>query len=100
MAQHFQLKKLNGTILPKDLVIPEYIDSYYVISETMRKLVREIYPEIKDKIKLTGWPRIDLWKDFRYLAVINVIDLKRHMENLSYFRQIILLRENLIFILF
>ncbi len=52
----------------KNLVIPEYIDSYYVISETMRKLVREIYPEIKDKIKLTGWPRIDLWKDFRHLS--------------------------------
>ena len=61
----------------RDQIIPKYIDSYYVISENMKKLVKEIYPEIKEKIKLTGWPRIDLWKDFRYLSDDKIESIKK-----------------------
>lgn len=38
------------------------IDKYFVISEKHRRVLTKIRPEMKDKIYVTGWPRVDLWR--------------------------------------
>ena len=51
----------------KNLILPKYIDSYYVLGNRINEIVKKIYPEINKVIKLTGWPRIDIWKNYNFL---------------------------------
>jgi surface carbohydrate biosynthesis protein len=46
----------------------KYIDRYYTIGKNVDSLARKLLPKLKNKIILTGWPRVDLWKkEFRYI---------------------------------
>jgi surface carbohydrate biosynthesis protein len=56
-----------GLAARKNLILPKYIDSYFVIGNRINEIVKKIYPEINKAIKLTGWPRIDIWKNYNYL---------------------------------
>jgi len=57
----------------------KYIDRYYLIGKYAYDIAQKILPSLKDKIIMTGWPRVDLWRpDFlkRYNnnAVKNIKD--------------------------
>jgi surface carbohydrate biosynthesis protein len=41
----------------------ESIDRYFVISEKHRRIVESLRPEMTGRVKVTGWPRVDLWRD-------------------------------------
>ena len=51
----------------KNLILSKYIDSYYVLGNRINEIVKKIYPEINKATKLTGWPRIDIWKNYNFL---------------------------------
>jgi surface carbohydrate biosynthesis protein len=40
----------------------KYIDKYFVLSDKHRRIISKMRPEMSDKICVTGWPRIDLWR--------------------------------------
>ena len=40
----------------------EYIDKYFVIGNYAYNASSNIFPRMKNSIKCTGWPRIDLWR--------------------------------------
>jgi surface carbohydrate biosynthesis protein len=39
-----------------------YVDRLYVIGERHREVVAEVRPQLLDKVEVTGWPRVDLWR--------------------------------------
>ena len=46
----------------------KYIDRYYVIGKYGYEQSCKVFPEMKNSIRCTGWPRIDLWrKENEYL---------------------------------
>jgi surface carbohydrate biosynthesis protein len=40
----------------------KFISRYYVISKFGYKASRNVFTEMKDRVRCTGWPRVDLWK--------------------------------------
>ncbi len=40
----------------------KYIDRYYVIGKYGYEVSCKIFPEMKNSIRCTGWPRVDLWR--------------------------------------
>ena len=39
-----------------------YVDRLYVIGEKHREVIAEVRPQLLDKVEVTGWPRVDLWR--------------------------------------
>ena len=72
----------------KNLIISKYIDSYYVLGNRINEIVKKIYPEINKATKLTGWPRIDIWKNYNYLYNKRSTEIKNKYGNLFCFRLI------------
>ena len=51
--------------IARDRIWPDtekYIDRYYVIGKYGYEASYNIFPKMKNKIKCTGWPRVDLWR--------------------------------------
>jgi len=58
-------KTAKGRIWPGT---EKYIDRYYVIGKYGYDVSCRVLPEMKDTIRCTGWPRVDLWrKENEYL---------------------------------
>jgi surface carbohydrate biosynthesis protein len=56
----------------------KYIDRYYVIGKTVYNLSRKILPKLKSKIKITGWPRVDMWRpESKHMYVDSVKELRK-----------------------
>ena len=56
----------------------KYIDRYYTIGKNVDKLARKLLPKLKNKIILTGWPRVDLWKkEFRYIYKNSIENIRK-----------------------
>lgn len=75
----------KGLLARKNLIIPEFIDSYYVLGNRILNIVKKIYPEIKSAIKLTGWPRIDIWKKYNFLYQKKSQHIKKKYGNFILF---------------
>ena len=70
----------------------KYIDRFYLIGKKACDVGRKVYPKLDKKIRMTGWPRVDLWRpEFNYLYKNSIKDLKKITEILFYFRLILLL---------
>ena len=68
-----------------DQIFKEYIDSYYVLGKFADKIAKQEYPQIESVIKITGWPRIDLWNKYRYLYKKKVDTIKNLHGNFILF---------------
>lgn len=68
-----------------DQIYNEYIDSYYVLGNFANEIVKQEYPQIETVIKITGWPRIDLWNKYRYLYKRKVDEIKNSHGNFILF---------------
>ena len=56
----------------------KFIDSYYLIGKYVYGLSKKIFPKLQSKIKITGWPRVDLWRpEFNYIYKDTVKNLKK-----------------------
>ncbi|WP_339522226.1 surface carbohydrate biosynthesis protein [Pseudomonas sp. EA_35y_Pfl2_R111] len=43
-----------------------YVDRLYVIGDVHREVIAQVRPQLIDKVEVTGWPRVDLWRaDFK-----------------------------------
>ena len=40
----------------------KYTDRYFVIGKHGYEVSRDIFPEMKNSVRCTGWPRVDLWR--------------------------------------
>lgn len=40
----------------------ELIDRYFVLSDKHRRLVEAVRPAMSSRVKVLGWPRVDLWR--------------------------------------
>ena len=59
-----------------------YIDRYFVIGNHAYGSGQMVLPEFSDKLRITGWPRVDLWRpEFRYLYDNSVSSLRREHGN-------------------
>ena len=68
-----------------DQIFNEYIDSYYVLGKFADKIVKKEYPQIESAIKITGWPRIDLWNKYRHLYKKKIDSIKKSYGNFVLF---------------
>ena len=66
-------------------IFNEYIDSYYVLGNFANEIVKQEYPQIESVVKITGWPRIDLWNKYRYLYKRKVDEIKNSHGNFILF---------------
>jgi hypothetical protein len=42
------------------------VDKLYVIGDVHREVIAQVRPQLLDKVEVTGWPRVDLWRaDFK-----------------------------------
>jgi len=58
-------QKYNYAEVAKARIWPgteKFISRYYVISKFGYKASRNVFTEMKDRVRCTGWPRVDLWK--------------------------------------
>ena len=61
-----------------NLLHESYIDRYYVVGMNFYEVCKKVYGTLGERIKLTGWPRVDLWrKKFRYLYEEKI----KHIKN-------------------
>lgn len=64
----------------------KYIDGYYVIGKYGYEVSCKIFPEMKNSIRCTGWPRVDLWrKENDYLFKENTESIIRKHGNFMLF---------------
>lgn len=44
----------------------DYVDRLYVVSDLHREIIAKIRPPLLERVEVTGWPRVDLWRpDFK-----------------------------------
>ena len=58
-------EKKNYAKLARKRIWPgteKFIDRYYVIGKYGYEASNNVFPEMQNSIKCTGWPRVDLWK--------------------------------------
>ncbi len=56
-----------------------YVDRLYVIGDVHREVIAQVRPQLLDKVEVTGWPRVDLWRaDFKipYAADIQTLQAR------------------------
>ena len=64
----------------------KYIDRFYLIGKKACDVGRKVYPKLDKKIRMTGWPRVDLWRpEFNYLYKNSIKDLKKNYGNFILF---------------
>ena len=62
------------------------IDRYYVIGKYASKYAKEVFLKLHNKIKITGWPRVDLWRPkFNHLYKDSVKSLRKRYGNFILF---------------
>ena len=64
----------------------KYIDKFYLIGKYACDIGKKVYPKLKDRIIMSGWPRVDLWRpEFDYIYKNSVENLRKEYGNFILF---------------
>lgn len=80
MVEDAASKALPSRIYPNTL---ELVDRFLVVGPVMNKVARDYFDDYAQTIKMTGWPRIDVWA--RYGSIIHQTDIYRIKEEFGKF---------------